>query len=201
MGKNNTVFELFFILINIAVVFIATLHSPISPNPIRYQHVNAAVSPVVTTTPFSSENVYYEVQSGSPAWLANFAHPEKGCDAILVAGQVFDTQSSPISFIVVEVGGTLKGQSISQLSLTGVAPFYGPGGYEVILSDRDIAKNQLWIRLFDLNGQPLSDIYFFNAFGDCERNLTIVNFAQITRTSIPRIYYLPIVQGNSLSTK
>lgn len=201
MNNNKTVFGLLFVFLNIAGAIVAALHSSISPNPIHDQHVYAALYLEGITTPYPSENVYYEVQSGSPAWLANFAHPEKSCDVILVAGQVFDSQSSPVSFIVVEVGGSLNGQTVSQLSLTGVAPLYGQGGYEVILSDRNIAKNQLWIRLFDLKGQPLSSTYFFNAFDDCERNLTIVNFAQISRTNIPQNYYLPIVQGNSLSPK
>jgi hypothetical protein len=195
MNRNGNVFGFF--LIFIVGAYFAALQSSSFQAPIHNQHGNAALSPVGTITPYPSESVYYEVQHGSPIWLSNFAHPEKGCDAILVAGQVFDSNSSPVSLIVVEVGGWLNGQKVSQLSLTGVAPFYGPGGYEVILPDRDITENQLWIRLYDLKGQPLSNTYFFNSYDDCERNLTIVNFVQIAQTNVPKSYYLPIVQGNS----
>lgn len=47
----------------------------------------------------------YVVQSGSPAYMQDFAHVEQNCSWTGVAGQVFDIAGSPVSDLLVEVGG------------------------------------------------------------------------------------------------
>ncbi len=152
--------------------------------------------PTITPYPQFTSTVQYEIQSGTPLWLGNFTHPDKGCDVILVAGQVFDLNSKPVTLIVVEVGGLHDNQVISQLSLTGIAPSYGPGGYEVVFTDLSIAKNKLWIKLYDLSGNPLSSVFYFNVSNECGKNLALVNFVQITESNIKPTYFLPIVFNN-----
>ena len=110
-----------------------------------------------------------------------------------IGGQVFDAQSVPIKNLVVEVGGKLDGEALNRVSLTGIAPEYGEGGYEVYLSDTPRESSQaLWIQIRDLAGTQLSDRLFFDTVENCERNLIIMNFVQAGSRELIR-YFLPIV--------
>jgi hypothetical protein len=121
----------------------------------------------------------YVLQPGSPTWLPNFTHPEAGCNWMGIAGQVFDADNNPVTSLVVEVGGDLEANQILSLSLTGVAPVYGSGGYEVPLSDRPIESSKtLWLQVHDLEGRELTDRIFFDTFADCNRNLILMNFVE-----------------------
>jgi hypothetical protein len=134
------------------------------------------------------------LQSGTPVWLENVLHPEAECNWMGVAGQVFDAQSNPITDLVMTVGGTLNGEVVDRVSLTGIAPQYGEGGYEVFLGERPIASRQtLWIQIRDLEGKQLTDKVYFDTIEDCERNLIIMNFVQASTGEITN-YFLPIVR-------
>jgi hypothetical protein len=134
----------------------------------------------------------YGLQPGSPAWLPNFSHPEAGCNWLGVAGQVFDANSNPVSRMVVEIGGNLQGNRVLSLSLTGVAPVYGPGGYEVVLGNRAVdSTGELYVQLFDLQGNELTDRIFFDTFADCNRNLILINFVERTSQDELWLWYFP----------
>jgi protocatechuate 3,4-dioxygenase beta subunit len=122
---------------------------------------------------------FYSIQSGNPKYVQNFAHPETGCRWMGVAGLIFDDRSHPVYNVVVEVGGTLNGKKISVLAMTGFAPAYGPGGYEIKLSDQLITSNRtLYLVVYDLNGIQLSEKVYFNTYNDCTRSLVLVNYIQ-----------------------
>jgi len=119
----------------------------------------------------------YKVQPGTPALTANYAHPEEGCQWLAVAGQVFDASGQEVSNLVVHVNGTLNGKAVDEVSLTGVAPDYGPGGYEVKLADQAIASpGTLVIQLLDLQAHPLSEPVLFDTSADCQKNVVLINF-------------------------
>jgi hypothetical protein len=64
--------------------------------------------------------------------------------------------------------------------MTGLAPQYGPGGYEITLGDRPLdSDDALTVQLFDQAMLPLSDKVTFDTFEDCDRNLILVNFKQV----------------------
>jgi hypothetical protein len=64
--------------------------------------------------------------------------------------------------------------------MTGLAPQYGQGGFEITLADRLIASNgTLWIQLLDQQNLPLSDRIFFDTYQDCQKNLVIIYFTQV----------------------
>ncbi len=139
----------------------------------------AAPSPTVQIPPFI-------VQPGTPIATRNFAHPELGCDWLGVAGQVFETSGQPVQMLVVELGGNLAGGPVDGLSLTGIAPFYGQGGYEITLNQRPLGSSQsVWVQLRDLAGNPLSDKIFIDTFNDCLRNLVLVNFIKLPEGRVP----------------
>jgi hypothetical protein len=155
--------------------------------------------PTVIATPVEpaplvlEERKPYRIQPGSPVWLPNFIHPEAGCNWIGVAGQVFDKSGNPVTSLVVEIGGELNGIQVQSLSLTGVAPAYGPGGYEVYLGDQAVDSiSALWLQLKDLSGEELTDRVSFDTFSDCSRNLVLINFVETSFEIEVIEYFFPL---------
>lgn len=99
-----------------------------------------------------------------------------------VAGQVFDKDENPVTYLVVIVEGTLDGVSFESLTLTGLASeYYGVGAYEIELDDKPIDSTaSLSITLYDLGGQVLSTPFYFETFANNLKNLILINFRQLT---------------------
>jgi hypothetical protein len=124
----------------------------------------------------------YALATGSPVALSSVAfHPDKGCDWMGVAGQVVDPDGAPVSTgIIIRLGGRLAGSTLDVTSLTGVAPQYGPSGFEIVLAEKPAAsKASLWVQLLDQAGEPLSERVYFDTFAECEKNLIFINFKQV----------------------
>lgn len=133
------------------------------------------------TTPFTPTQVYkpYKIQPNSPVYMQNFAHLDKVCNWMGVAGQAFDVSGQPVKNLVVVIEGFLNNQPIDMVDLTGLRTSYGPGGYEIVLSDGVISSSDsLFITLYSLNGEDLSLPVVFNTYADCNKNLIVINFQQ-----------------------
>jgi hypothetical protein len=143
-------------------------------------------------TPSPTPSYVYDIQMGSPAVVANFLHPDVGCNYTGIGGQVFGKDGKPISdLIVVKVTGTLEGKDVEYLAVTGGHPALGPGGYEIALADHLTGStNTLFLQLFDLNGIPQSQNISFNTYSDCTKNLIILNF--VKASNVIR-NYIPVV--------
>jgi hypothetical protein len=130
----------------------------------------------------SQQELLFQVQPGTPAYLKNFVHSDRGCNWLSVAGQVIETGDSapngkPLPNLVVGVLGLLDGNVINQMTLTGLAADYGPGGYEIQLADKPLASTQaLWVQVFDLMGQPITKPVFFDTKAECSQNVVLINF-------------------------
>ncbi len=146
---------------------------------------------IVTAAPTSQ--VYpFAVQAGSPVMIQNFVNSSAGCGWQGIAGQVFDTDGSPIKNIVVKAGGTWNGAAVSLVGMTGAAASYGEGGYELVLGTKVVASNQtVWVQLYDLSGNVLSNKVFISTTTDCTQNLVLLNFKAI---SDGYSSYVPIVE-------
>ena len=119
------------------------------------------------------------LQPGTPAYLPNFNHPNTDCDWMGVAGQVFDANGVEVLGLVIHSG--------DQTAITGNVLAYGPGGYEIQLSDSpQNTTAQYWVQVFNMEGQPLSDQVFFNTYADCSQNLILVNFITADLESQPK---------------
>jgi hypothetical protein len=166
------------------------LPPPSSPTPIV---VTATEQPLPSETPTlqepsstptlvsTSTTARYDVVPNSPFYLQNYAHPEKGCQWMGVAGQVLRRDGFPQNDLVIVVEGTLNGNPVELLTLTGLSDQYGLGGYEVELSNQLIAsQGTLKVTLFDVNGNALANPVSFDTIADCQKNLIIVNFEQIS---------------------
>jgi hypothetical protein len=139
--------------------------------------------PTQEETPVPTANLEsgtsFSIQEGSPSYVENSFHLDAGCNWLGIAGQVFDKEGTPVSGILVEAGGFLGGIEISGLTLTGMAPDYGEGGYEITLSDSPISSDgDIWIQLLDQANLPLSEKIYFKTFDSCDSNLVKINFKQ-----------------------
>jgi hypothetical protein len=77
---------------------------------------------------------------------------------------------------VLAVTGVFNGEAIDQVSLSGSAATFGPGGFAFRLPGQVAAPGQLAIQLFDLQGAALSDAVAFQAPQTCEQTLVLLNF-------------------------
>ncbi|MFZ6019679.1 MAG: hypothetical protein ACOYXO_08715, partial [Chloroflexota bacterium] len=114
----------------------------------------------------------------APLFAPPFAHPEPACGWMGLAGQVFDEEGRPLNGIIVAVVGNVAGTDVDTLGFTGLAPAYGPGGYEVTLHN-GVAPGIFWVQLFDLAAQPLSEPLNFAMLTDCQTSLAVINFRQL----------------------
>ena len=117
----------------------------------------------------------YNLQSVEPLYTSNFVHPEDACNWMGVAGQIFGEDLEPKDGLIVVVEGAVNNSMVEVLGYSGLAQSYGPGGYELILSQVN-KPGIFWVQLFDVKGIPLSGIYSFQMNGTCEQNLAVINF-------------------------
>jgi hypothetical protein len=143
-------------------------------------------------TPSPTALYDYGIQVGSPAVVANFLHPDAGCNYTGIGGQVFRIDGKPIGYqIVVKVTGTIEDKDVEFLAVTGGYPALGPGGYEITLADHLAGtNNSLFLQLFDLNGIAVSPLISFNTYSDCTKNLVVLNFVEASTVTK---YYIPII--------
>jgi hypothetical protein len=121
----------------------------------------------------------FGIQDGFPAYEENTINAEAGCNWLGVAGQVFDSDGIPVIGILVETGGSFGDLDFSGITLTGQAPAYGEGGYEIAINDAPVISDGIaWIQLVDQASLPLSEKIFFDTFDSCDTNLIRFDFVQ-----------------------
>jgi hypothetical protein len=156
---------------------LASTHTPV------ITATNVAVPTATPPAATAATNDYaFALQKGSPAVIdANQFHPDVNCNWSGVAGQAGSLNGEAVRGLFVQLGGSLDGvDSVDDLTMTGLAPQYGQGGFEITLSDRLIASaGSLWIQLLDQQNLPLSDRVYFNTYDDCTKNLVIIYFEQV----------------------
>ena len=153
---------------------------------------NPSATPLPTFTPFTivtptetpftptpEPDYAYVPFDDHPLPIQNVVHQDLGCSWMGVGGQVIDENGAPILGLVVQLRGTLAGDTIDMLTLTGTAAQfgYGPSGYEFVLADEPVpSSSALYIQLLDQSGAPLSDQILFDTYADCNRNLILISF-------------------------
>ncbi|HLF89241.1 MAG TPA: hypothetical protein VI451_09870 [Anaerolineales bacterium] len=132
--------------------------------------------PNATATPIFP----YLIQDKNPLYIDyNVINNSLGCNFMGVGGQIFDNNGTPKQGLIIELGGTIQGLSVTGLAVSGTAQSYGQAGYELPIADGPIASNKtLYVQLLDQSGIPISEKIFFDTFEDCEKNLILINFFQ-----------------------
>lgn len=152
-----------------------------SPTPGATETTNAAPDPEPT---YTATPVPYQVQVNSPHYLVNFTHPALECDWLGIGGQVFNRDGVVQKDIIIKVGGELNGSpAIEEMTMPLADPdidlAYGPGGFELTLANSPVESDStLWIQLFSLEGDPLSEQIFLITYDDCLKNLLLMNFIE-----------------------
>jgi len=104
-------------------------------------------------------------------------YPDSACNWMAIGGSIIDTGGSALLFYPVELGGSLDGEAISQLKLSGSAVNFGASGFEFQLADHPIASTQtLYLQVFEETGGALTGKIYFDTYEDCNRNLVRVTF-------------------------
>jgi hypothetical protein len=126
--------------------------------------------PTVTRSAFA-----YSLQAGSPTYLSNFLNTA-GCNWFGIVGRAFGMDGNPVINLTVH----LEGGGINVDTVTGSGPSaLGPGSYQIPISDHPIDTTDTYhIQLRNNSGNLLSDVYSIRTYGDCPRNLVLVNFVQ-----------------------
>jgi len=152
------------------------------PTPhITFEPIPTVTDTAIPTPTIEDESNYvFDIQAKPESISATLFKADSTCNWSGIAGQAFDLQGRPIPGITVQVTGPLYGKDIKYLSITGSASIYGPGGYEIFLTDKpQDTRNEYEIRLVDQTGRGLSPRFPFDTSSDCSKNLVIVNFKQI----------------------
>lgn len=136
--------------------------------------------PTPENTRDPAEGMPFVMQDGNPQYIPNIYHPDAGCSWLGVGGQVIGLNGGPVLYLSIKLGGSLNGEAIDLITISGTAPQYGQAGYEFKLSDQPVDSVQnLYVELLDQADLPLSEKYYFDTFNDCEKNLILINFKQI----------------------
>ncbi|HWQ83596.1 MAG TPA: hypothetical protein VN363_03465 [Anaerolineales bacterium] len=151
--------------------------------------------PVVAPVAVQVDLPLYAVQPGTPAQVTNFLAPEAGCSYLGIAGQIFDERGQPVTGLIIEISGSLDGEDVLQLALSGGTTRLGPGGFVIQLADRAIAsQGTLSIQIFDLGGLALSDQVFFDTSAECDSNQILLNFTA-AQVEYDQIRYFPFLSN------
>lgn len=150
-----------------------------SPEP-TYTLTPEGEQPPTENTHDPAEGLPFVMQEGNPQYIPNIYHPDAGCEWMGVGGQVIGLDGGAVLYLSIKLGGSLNGEVIEMITISGTAPQYGQAGYEFKLSDEPLDSTQnLYIELLDQADLPLSDKYYFDTFNDCDKNLILINFKQI----------------------
>jgi hypothetical protein len=120
----------------------------------------------------------------NPHYLGNFSRLDLGCDWLGVGGQIFNLEGVVQKDILIKAGGEVDGNPVLEeitmpLAEPEIDMAYGPGGFEITLADSPVeSDSNLWIQLFSLGGDPLSEKIYLITYDDCSKNLLLMNFIE-----------------------
>jgi hypothetical protein len=135
-----------------------------------------ATSTGPTPTATATQSAFrFTLQPGNPTYLSNFLN-NQGCNWFGIVGRAFGSDGEPIINLTVHLEG--GGLNVEALTGSGSAAL-GPGGYQIPIADHPIATTDTYrIDLRNNTGQPWSDVYVVPTFGECTKNMVMVNFVQ-----------------------
>ena len=120
------------------------------------------------------------MQDGNPQYIPNIYHPDAGCNWMGVGGQVIGLNGGPVLYLSIKLGGSLNGESVDLITISGTAPQYGQAGFEFNWAINPLIQPKiLYVELLDQADLPLSEKFYFDTFNDCEKNFILINFKQI----------------------
>ena len=147
-------------------------------------------TPVFTNTPFSLVPPTKTLKPSATPKAPYYAkveyissgkyRPEFGCNWLGVAGIVLDKNNAHHIYVQVFLLGTLDGQSINNITVSGTAPqYYGASGFEFQLGSTPLDSSKtLYLQLRDQGGMPLSENVYINTYNSCDKNMVFITFRE-----------------------
>ena len=167
--------------------------TPTPPVTIIMDTPSPSLTPTPTPTQVPLPKYRFMMQPGSPKPVENIFHPESGCNWMGISGQIFNLEKLPLSEqLVLQIKGVLNGEDIELLAIVPDQNFFLPGGFDFRLADIPIeSSGTIYLMLFDLDGNQISDKVFITTYADCMKNSIIVNFVEIP--PIESLTFMPLV--------
>lgn len=143
----------------------------LQPSPTDFSLVPPTRTPRATSTPRApfSANV--------TAIESTIIHPEAGCAWFGIGGSVVDSNSAPLLYMTLRLTGSVNGNLVEKLTVSGTALDYGQSGFEFQLGTTPVASSKLMIlQLLDQSGRRMADDVNIITYNDCHKNLILVRF-------------------------
>lgn len=157
-------------------IIITTTPLPATETPIPTE---TAPAPTATFTPIGVEVVLPTAPSAFPYALAElditYVQSASGCAWSAIAGNVLDAQAAGVEGLIVRVRGE-ETDFVGQ-ALSGSAPDFEPGGFEIKLADAPQLAPFV-VQLFGADETPLSAEYLVVTSDQCEQNTVVIRFTQ-----------------------
>ena len=143
----------------------------LQPSPTRV----SLVPPTRTPSPTPTARAPYAATV--TAIDSTLIHPDLGCGWFGLGGSVVDESNAPVLYMTVRLSGSLGGETIEKLTVSGTAPDYGQSGFEFKLGSTPRASNKLLLlQLFNQAGEKQADDIPIVTYNDCKKNLILVRF-------------------------
>ncbi len=141
------------------------------PSPTSISLVPPTKTPPATATPRAPYGATIT------AIESTIIHPEQGCGWFGIGGSVVDSSNAPVLYMTLRLSGSINGQPVEKLTVSGTALDYGQSGFEFELGKSPVASNKLLIlQLFNQAGQRQADDIPIVTYDDCSKNLILVRF-------------------------
>lgn len=134
--------------------------------------------PTATTKPSATPKAPY---SAKVEYISSTKYrPEFACNWLGVAGIVLDKNNAHHIYVQVLLIGTLGGEPINNITVSGTAPqYYGASGFEFQLGSTPMdSVKTLFLQLRDQGGMPLSENIYINTYKDCNKNMVFITFRE-----------------------
>ena len=112
----------------------------LTPEP-TYTLTPEGTQPTAENTRDPAEGMPFVMQDGNPQYIPNIYHPDAGCSWMGLGGQVIGLNGGPVLYLSIKLGGSLNGEAIDLITISGTAPQYGQAGFEFHLGDQPVDFN------------------------------------------------------------
>ena len=150
-----------------------------TPTPLPPDITPAA--PIATVTPESlavlPDLMAFGLEGNRVIFAPQFTHPEAGCAWQGLGGQILGLNAQPLIGLTVRVQGVTDPSLVLE-TVSGSATVYGSSGWEIKVAD-GVNSHVFQVTLFQ-GARRVSDPKLVAFPNDCNRNLGVMNFQQLT---------------------
>jgi hypothetical protein len=126
--------------------------------------------PVVEAT--AAPGFAFALQGGRAIFVTN-PDGRGGCNWSSIAGTVADANGQALNGYQIRI----LGEAINETVISGTAPGYGPGGFELQVGNEAVDA-EFAVQLLDPAGTPVSDVITTTTNSRCDWNISVLRFIQ-----------------------